>query len=251
MTKAINMQSPENSRKFPKTLTEREFRFVNDYVRGKRSRQQTKDFLLHVQSTFGVGDMFDCAICGQAYIKLFPPATLEHIKPKACGGASDISNHAITCLYCNGLKGSEHSIDATRNRLVRKHKEVNADVAEDALRRVQNAREWCAKYEKGHYINPYSSVLYVGLEGPLRSSGWNFVGFPDELSDSSIDATFTSDIEVRTAYAYDPTIPGGWQVAVRETLADPWQGDLTHLKAHNGYCVLSDAEHQEIRIPIK
>lgn len=77
------------------------------------------------------------------------------------------------------------------------------------------------------------------------------MGFPDEPADSSIGATFTSDIEVRTVYIYDPAIPGGWQVAVRETLADPWQGDLTHLTTHTGYCVLSDAECQEVRIPIK
>lgn len=171
MTKVMGMQSTTDSRKFPRTLTEGEFRFVNDYVRGEKTRRNTIDFLLHVQSTFGAVDMFDCAICGLPYIKSSPPATLEHIEPRADGGANDISNHAITCLYCNGLKGSGHSIDDTRNRLVRKRNEVNENVAEDALRRVQNAREWCAKYTKGHYINPYESVLHIGLEGPLRSPG--------------------------------------------------------------------------------
>ena len=80
--------------------------------------------------------------------------------------------------------------------------------------------------------------------------GWNLVSLPGEPSDSDISAIFTADIEVRTVYTYNPVIPGGWQVAVRETLSDAWQGDLTDITARNGYWVLSDAiQDLDVNIP--
>ncbi len=82
-------------------------------------------------------------------------------------------------------------------------------------------------------------------------SGWNLMSLPSEIADNSIDAIFTPDIKVRTVYAYDPAIPGGWQVAVREELNEPWQGDLTHLTAYRGYWVLCDAKDQKVRFPGK
>ena len=51
-------------------------------------------------------------------------------------------------------------------------------------------------------------------------------------------------------YSYDPVIPGGWQVAVRETLDSDWQGDLTEITGQRGYWVLSDAiQDWEVSIP--
>ncbi len=80
--------------------------------------------------------------------------------------------------------------------------------------------------------------------------GWNLVSLPGEPSDGDISAIFTADIEVRTVYTYNPVIPGGWQVAVRETLSDAWQGDLTQITARNGYWVLSDAiQDLDVNIP--
>ena len=80
--------------------------------------------------------------------------------------------------------------------------------------------------------------------------GWNLVSLPGEPSDGAIGAIFTADIEVRTVYTYNPVIPGGWQVAVRETLSDAWQGDLTDITARNGYWVLSDAiQDLDVNIP--
>ena len=80
--------------------------------------------------------------------------------------------------------------------------------------------------------------------------GWNLVSLPGRPADGDISAIFTADIEVRTVYTYNPTIPGGWQVAVRETLNDAWQGDLTQITATNGYWVLSDAiQDLEVNIP--
>ena len=82
------------------------------------------------------------------------------------------------------------------------------------------------------------------------SPGWNLVSLPGEPADSSIAAVFGSGVEVRTVYSYDPVIPGGWMVAVRETLDSDWQGDLTEITGQHGYWVLSDAiQDWEVSIP--
>ena len=82
------------------------------------------------------------------------------------------------------------------------------------------------------------------------SPGWNLVSLPGEPADSSIASVFGPGVEVRTVYSYDPVIPGGWQVAVRETLDSDWQGDLTEINGRHGYWVLSDAiQDWEVSIP--
>ena len=82
------------------------------------------------------------------------------------------------------------------------------------------------------------------------SPGWNLVSLPGEPADSSIASVFGPGVEVRTVYTYDPVIPGGWQVAVRETLNSDWQGDLTEINGQHGYWVLSDAiQDWEVSIP--
>ena len=82
------------------------------------------------------------------------------------------------------------------------------------------------------------------------SPGWNLVSLPGEPANSNIASVFGSDVEVRTVYTYDPVIPGGWMVAVRETLESDWQGDLTEISGQRGYWVLSDAiQDWEVSIP--
>ena len=82
------------------------------------------------------------------------------------------------------------------------------------------------------------------------SPGWNLVSLPGEPADSSIASVFGPGVEVRTVYSYDPVIPGGWMVAVRETLDSDWQGDLTEITGQRGYWVLSDAiQDWEVSIP--
>ena len=82
------------------------------------------------------------------------------------------------------------------------------------------------------------------------SPGWNLVSLPGEPADSSIASVFGPGVEVRTVYSYDPVIPDGWQVAVRETLDSDWQGDLTEITGQRGYWVLSDAiQDWEVSIP--
>ena len=80
--------------------------------------------------------------------------------------------------------------------------------------------------------------------------GWNLVSLPGEPADSSIGSVFGPGVEVRTVYTYDPVVPGGWMVAVRETLDSDWQGDLTEITGMRGYWVLSDAiQDWEVNIP--
>ena len=80
--------------------------------------------------------------------------------------------------------------------------------------------------------------------------GWNLVSLPGEPADSSIATVFGSDVDVKTVYTYDPVVPGGWLVAVRESLTSDWQGDLTDITAKRGYWVLSDAiQDWEVSIP--
>jgi hypothetical protein len=80
--------------------------------------------------------------------------------------------------------------------------------------------------------------------------GWNLVSIPGEPADSDISVVFGNDMQVRTVYTYNPIIPGGWMVAVRESADSEWQGDLTEITARQGYWVLSDAiQDWEVSIP--
>ena len=105
--------------------------------------------------------------------------------------------------------------------------------------------------------NVFEDTLEIDFEVDDRSPfekrlspGWNLVSLPGEPADSSIAAVFGPGVEVRTVYSYDPVIPGGWMVAVRETLDSDWQGDLTEINGRHGYWVLSDAiQDWEVSIP--
>ncbi len=80
--------------------------------------------------------------------------------------------------------------------------------------------------------------------------GWNLVSIPGEPADSDISVVFGSDMQVRTVYTYNPIIPGGWMVAVRESADAEWQGDLKEITARQGYWVLSDAiQDWDVSIP--
>ena len=105
--------------------------------------------------------------------------------------------------------------------------------------------------------NDFDDTLTIEFEVEERdafskrlSPGWNLVSLPGEPADSSISVVFGSDVEVRTVYTYDPVMPGGWMVAVRETVDSDWQGDLTEITARRGYWVLSDAiQDWDVSIP--
>ena len=105
--------------------------------------------------------------------------------------------------------------------------------------------------------NTLEDVLEIDFEVSDRdpferrlNPGWNLVSLPGEPADSSIGSVFGPGVEVRTVYTYDPVVPGGWMVAVRETLDSDWQGDLTEITGTRGYWVLSDAiQDWEVNIP--
>ena len=105
--------------------------------------------------------------------------------------------------------------------------------------------------------NTLEDVLEIDFEVSDRdpferrlNPGWNLVSLPGEPADSSIGSVFGPGVEVRTVYTYDPVVPGGWMVAVRETLDSDWQGDLTEISGQRGYWVLSDAiQDWEVSIP--
>lgn len=105
--------------------------------------------------------------------------------------------------------------------------------------------------------NTLEDVLEIDFEVSDRdpferrlNPGWNLVSLPGEPADSSIGSVFGPGVEVRTVYTYDPVVPGGWMVAVRETLDSDWQGDLTEISGSRGYWVLSDAiQDWEVSIP--
>jgi len=92
--------------------------------------------------------------------------------------------------------------------------------------------------------NKLGSVLEVEFEVDERdpfkrvlNPGWNLVSLPGDPADGSIGSVFTADVPVNTVYSFDPTVPGGWIVAVRETTADAWVGSLSSVNSSQAYWV--------------
>lgn len=80
--------------------------------------------------------------------------------------------------------------------------------------------------------------------------GWNLVSLPGDPEDPSIDSVFPPGVPVTTIYSFDPTVPGGWLVAVRETSDDPWAGDLDMIHGDRGYWLSADQIVEvDIQIP--
>ncbi|MDA0769838.1 MAG: hypothetical protein O2821_06400 [Chloroflexi bacterium] len=80
--------------------------------------------------------------------------------------------------------------------------------------------------------------------------GWNLISVPADPNDPSIDVVLGPDVPVTTVYTFDPTVPGGWLVAVRETSDDSWVGDLREITSRRGYWIRADQiEDWEVDIP--
>jgi hypothetical protein len=80
--------------------------------------------------------------------------------------------------------------------------------------------------------------------------GWNLASLPADPADTSIDVVLGADVPVTTVYTFDPTVPGGWLVAVRETPSDPWVGDLREITSSRGYWIRADQiEDWEVDLP--
>jgi len=65
--------------------------------------------------------------------------------------------------------------------------------------------------------------------------GWNLVSLPGTPSDTAINSVITN-AQVDTVLTYDPTVPGGWLTAVRDSGGD-LVGTLAAIDASRGYWV--------------
>lgn len=80
--------------------------------------------------------------------------------------------------------------------------------------------------------------------------GWNLFSLAGDPADPSINTVFGPGSPVTTVYTFDPTVPGGWLVAVRQTPDDPWVGDLMQITANRGYWALASAiDEVQVDIP--
>lgn len=88
------------------------------------------------------GVLVICAGCGRALEKEF--MELDHIDPKAGGGANNISNRILLCAPCNGRKGSELNLYGLAKR--NKSKDVNwmknEELALWAQKEAKERAEW-------------------------------------------------------------------------------------------------------------
>ena len=184
-----------------------------------------------------------------------------------CSAADKISSNADTRLECVS-EGAEYAEDGFDTVTITRFELDGVDMTDD-VKTTDDETFLVALDDVGigdHKLkiqaidvagNELTDVLEIEFAVEERdpftrrlNPGWNLVSLPGSPADSAIASVFGSDIEVRTVYTYNPVTPGGWQVAVRETLDDAWQGDLTDITAKSGYWVLSDAiQDLEVSIP--
>jgi hypothetical protein len=79
--------------------------------------------------------------------------------------------------------------------------------------------------------------------------GWNFKSLPGTAADPMLSAIFEGS-SVSTIYTYDPTVPGGWLVAVFDDGEGEWVGDFDMLEVTRAYWMNATVvEAIEIDIP--
>ena len=89
------------------------------------------------------GHMVVCA-CGRVLEREF--MQLDHIQPRAEGGANDITNRILLCQPCNGRKGA----DFTLRGLVRRNKQDEWMQSEDRAKIAQaSARQRAEQVREG------------------------------------------------------------------------------------------------------
>ena len=85
--------------------------------------------------------------------------------------------------------------------------------------------------------------IEVGL-----NPGWNLISLPGQPADPSIDAVMANN-DATAVITYDPTIPGGFLVAVRD-VGGSFAGTLKTMDATRGYWVLTDSfQPIEVDVP--
>ena len=110
---------------------------------------------------------------------------------------------------------------------------------------------------KGYYVYvsepgvllPASSLPVAVSKGATVSTtqavvpmqpGWNFVSLPGPPVDSAINAVIPPSAPIATVLTYDPTLPGGWLVALRDETGQ-FVGTLTTVEDGRGYWMQSTA----------
>jgi hypothetical protein len=93
--------------------------------------------------------------------------------------------------------------------------------------------------------NALAADLAVAFTVQLRPAlkvtlnpGWNLISLPGNPADDSIDAVMANTPDADSVVTYDPTVPGGFLVAVRDP-ARNWIGTLKTMDASAGYWVFT------------
>ena len=93
--------------------------------------------------------------------------------------------------------------------------------------------------EDGEFTLKFEVTARAAIEVAL-SPGWNLVSLPGNPADPSIDAVMANTPSVEAVITYDPTVPGGFLVALRTEDGGDFSGTLTTMSASRGYWVLTD-----------
>jgi hypothetical protein len=101
----------------------------------------------------------------------------------------------------------------------------------------------------GEFILEFTVTERAPIEVAL-SPGWNLVSLPGNPVDPSIDAVMANTPAVEAVITYDPTVPGGFLVALRDEDGGDFSGTLKTMNASRGYWVLTDNfEGIEVDVP--
>ena len=99
---------------------------------------------------------------------------------------------------------------------------------------------------------PFEVVFTVEARDTIAlelNPGWNLVSVPREPADPSIDAVLGDALGVSTVVTFDPAVPGGFLVAVRDPNGN-FAGTVTTIRPANAYWVLTDKfEPIELDVP--
>ena len=102
---------------------------------------------------------------------------------------------------------------------------------------------------EGEFILEFTVTERAPIEVALNP-GWNLVSLPGNPVDPSIDAVMANTPAVEAVITYDPTVPGGFLVALRDEDGGDFSGTLKTMNASRGYWVLTDNfEGIEVDVP--
>ena len=99
----------------------------------------------------------------------------------------------------------------------------------------------------------FTLAFEVTQRDPIKvalSPGWNLISLPGNPVDSSIDAVMANSPAVEAVITYDPSVPGGFLVALRSEDGGDFSGNLETMVSNRGYWVLTDNfEPIEVDVP--